>query len=233
MLRCMLRLTATSFSSTVRTPPNPVLDINRPENSPYGMLLLRNPSCWVNNMVVDTLVLYLFLMDIRDARAYSMVIRNNGKGLRIKCLRLPRYAQDHIDDIHDGLGSVVKEAHLDTVRRITASNNKYRFIDLDMPEGVTVRTAPFTTHMTTVHKIFQENDMDFGEVDAADVPILHHKEWVKFTFAINKEEDSEFNGNVVVDGTDVLNNRFIKTYRRMSQCQLNSSQWVSDPSPRP
>ena len=155
-------------------------------------------------MNVDKITVFMLLFDLRDYVHVRGNMKRDATGMVVSKPRLPMFVRNNIDDMHVGGDPIDQQEHDAAVQRMIANGQLLRSVEFDFPAGVTCRTTPFSAHPTQICKEFVESDMDFGEVDANDLPILHDKQWAKFTFAVNGNDQD----NVIADNVDALTARF-------------------------
>jgi len=165
------------------------LDFDRPENNPKGIWPLRNRNFTHRGLTIDKVELYVMLYDMHDAVHTEMTVDADGH-LLLKDGRISAVIRMNPDDMHNGGDAVIKQAHLEAVTRMQNAQKSFRTTKYYLPEGVTIRTGPFSDRPAQVHQEFIEATMDFGEVDEHDLPILHDQAWLKFTIAVNRPTDN-------------------------------------------
>jgi len=190
-----------------RNTSNLVLDFERPENNPKGLYPLRNRNFTFQNMVIDKVELFWFVSDIRDAIYTTATIGKDGN-LTVKEPRIPAFMRTNVPDCHFGADedAVCEQAHAESIVRMRNQRLNYREHTFQLPQGVSIRTSPFSSHPAQVFKAFKETAMDFGQVDENDLPVLHDAFWVKFIFAINRPTDE--NTDVISEEINNLATRF-------------------------
>jgi len=173
--------------------------------NPDGILVFRDRNALHGGMQFDKVTMYLLMHDPRDYPHTRAIMKTDGKGLSTLKPRLTCFARNNIDDMHVGGGPVELQSHRDAVVRLRNSRFSIREDEWFFPDGVTCRTGPFSQHPVEIHKEFKESDMDFGETDTHDLPVLHQRHWAKFTFAVNRPDQNDtFHANDV----DEVTNRF-------------------------
>lgn len=184
------------------------LDFERPENNPKAWWPIRNRNYTHNGMIVDKVELYYSLYEVRDVIHTELSIADDGN-LVLSEPRTTAFIRTNFEDMHAASAApdpVLEQAHSEAIRRMRNSQLSFRTTKFYLPEGVTIRTGPFSEHPTQICKVFETAQMDFGEVDENDLPVLHEKEWIKFSFAINRPTD--INANVRSQDIDNLASRF-------------------------
>jgi len=180
-------------------------DFDRPENNPKGWWLVRNSAFMRDGMTIDKMEAYYPITDVRDAIHTDLSIFTDGNMI-LHEPRVTAFLRTNINDVHEGGDPLIAQAHSEPVTRMHASGQTYRTTKFFIPEGLSIRTAPFSLHPTQIAKQFVEGHLDFGEVGNDDLPILHEGQWLKFTFAINRATD--INNNVRSADISQLASRF-------------------------
>lgn len=174
------------------------LDFERPENNPKSWWPLRNRNFNINGMVVDKIEAIYAINEVRDAIHTEATMDRDGH-IIIREPRVTAYMRTNPDDVFRNADDVIRSSHDEAIARMRTNNEMFRTTKYYVPEGITIRTGPFSAHPMQIHKVFQEEDMDFGEVDVNDLPVLMPEKWVKFIFTINRPNDA----NSTVRGADI------------------------------
>ena len=156
-------------------------------------------------LTIDKVEAFYPITDVRDAIHTDLSISTDGN-LMLQEPRATAFLRTNIADVHEGGDPVIEQAHSEAITRMRASGQTYRTTKFYIPEGLSIRTAPFSSHPTQIAKEFLESQMDYGEVGDDDLPILHEGQWLKFTFAINRATD--INNNVRSPDINRLAGRF-------------------------
>lgn len=185
-----------------------VLDLDRPEMNPKGMLVFRNRNYQHNGLQCDKLAVFVLLYDPRDYVHTRASMRPDGQGIMLGEPRVACFVRTNQADMHAAAedDEVDLNSHSDAMRRMIRNREAVRETEYFFPPGVTCRTSPFSPHPVHIHKVFCESDMDFGEVDEHDLPVLHQKHWAKFVFAVNRATDTE--DEINAGDIDTITNRF-------------------------
>jgi len=180
-------------------------DFNRPENNPFNWWIVRNSAYMQDGMTIDKVEAFYPITDIRDAIHTDLSIAPDGN-LMLHQPRTTAYIRTNIGDMHHGTDQVIRQAHEEAITRMRANGQSFRSTKFYIPAGTSIRTSPFSTHLTQIRKYIEEGHLDFGEVGNDELPILHEGQWLKFVFAINRPMDT--NNSVHTEDVNQLANHF-------------------------